>query len=153
MVANTDIPGSWTKLSHMNSGDSMETYLLFLAIIFIHLHFHENLHTHTFLLFLFCFSHSPQVYVDYTGAGVYQEKQISEDRDDLISNMYGNAHSRSKSALHTEEVVEVFEFFSKPIIIIIIQIKLESQKTNIETLSHFIKRLSRNFHFWSNWSS
>eukprot|EP01107_Rhizomastix_libera_P009045 TRINITY_DN2481_c0_g1_i1.p1 TRINITY_DN2481_c0_g1~~TRINITY_DN2481_c0_g1_i1.p1 ORF type:complete len:579 (+),score=100.46 TRINITY_DN2481_c0_g1_i1:32-1738(+) len=46
------------------------------------------------------------VYVDYTGAGVYQEKQISEDRDDLISNMYGNAHSRSKSALHTEEVVE-----------------------------------------------
>lgn len=46
------------------------------------------------------------VYCDYTGAGVYQERQVKKCYDDLRKNMYGNAHSRNPSALNTEAAVD-----------------------------------------------
>jgi len=49
---------------------------------------------------------SGNIYCDYTGAGVYQKRQLDEINKDLSNNMYGNAHSRNPSALNTEQVVE-----------------------------------------------
>ncbi|KAK8799195.1 hypothetical protein WA171_005942, partial [Blastocystis sp. BT1] len=46
------------------------------------------------------------VYLDYTGAGLYRESQVTECNNLLLSNLYGNAHSRSPSSLNTEHAVE-----------------------------------------------
>ena len=45
------------------------------------------------------------VYLDYTGAGLYRESQVTECNNLLLSNLYGNAHSRSPSSLNTEHAV------------------------------------------------
>jgi selenocysteine lyase/cysteine desulfurase len=47
-----------------------------------------------------------QVYVDYTGSGVYQETQLRAVMEELGTTTYGNAHSRNPSALATEHAVE-----------------------------------------------
>lgn len=44
-----------------------------------------------------------QSYLDYTGSGVYQERQIIERCNDLLVNAYGNAHSRNPSADLTDQ--------------------------------------------------
>lgn len=51
------------------------------------------------------------VYLDYTGAGLYRESQVTECNNLLLSNLYGNAHSRSPSSLNTEHAVIVFDEF------------------------------------------
>ena len=48
------------------------------------------------------------VYLDYTGAGVYRESQVQKCNDLLLNGLYGNAHSRSPSSLHTENLVFYF---------------------------------------------
>ncbi|KAH3759793.1 molybdenum cofactor sulfurase [Pelomyxa schiedti] len=46
------------------------------------------------------------VYLDYTGSGVYQNSQLEKAFNDIRNNLYGNAHSRSPSALKTEKEIE-----------------------------------------------
>lgn len=58
-----------------------------------------------------------QVYLDYTGAGLYQIQQVEQLVCDLKSNLYGNAHSQSPSSLHTEQTLcdirhKVLDFFN-----------------------------------------
>eukprot|EP01105_Mastigella_eilhardi_P018777 TRINITY_DN4379_c0_g5_i2.p1 TRINITY_DN4379_c0_g5~~TRINITY_DN4379_c0_g5_i2.p1 ORF type:complete len:556 (-),score=172.63 TRINITY_DN4379_c0_g5_i2:50-1717(-) len=47
-----------------------------------------------------------QVYLDYTGAGVYQDSQLRGAMAELLTRLYGNAHSRNPSALRTEREME-----------------------------------------------
>ena len=51
------------------------------------------------------------VYLDYTGAGLYRESQVTVCNNLLLSNLYGNAHSRSPSSLNTEHAVGVLDRF------------------------------------------
>eukprot|EP00922_Rhytidocystis_sp_ex-Travisia-forbesii_P065421 GHVS01097215.1.p1 GENE.GHVS01097215.1~~GHVS01097215.1.p1 ORF type:complete len:867 (+),score=60.91 GHVS01097215.1:229-2829(+) len=60
-----------------------------------------------------------QSYLDYTGSGVYQASQIKERCKDLLSNAYGNAHSRNPSADLTDSRLKearsiVLRFFNAP---------------------------------------
>lgn len=45
------------------------------------------------------------IYFDYTGAGVYQRSQVERALGDIVSEQYGNAHSRNPSSLNTESHV------------------------------------------------
>lgn len=45
------------------------------------------------------------VYLDYSGAGIYQESQVRKCNDLLLDELLGNAHSRSPSSIKTEELV------------------------------------------------
>lgn len=59
------------------------------------------------------------VYLDYTGAGVYQDSQIDRVATELKSTGFGNSHSRSPTASNTDNRIEqlrkyVFRFFSVP---------------------------------------
>lgn len=49
---------------------------------------------------------SGEVYLDYTGAGVYAEAQITAHRDRLAGRAYGNPHSENPSSLASTELVE-----------------------------------------------
>eukprot|EP00922_Rhytidocystis_sp_ex-Travisia-forbesii_P065420 GHVS01097214.1.p1 GENE.GHVS01097214.1~~GHVS01097214.1.p1 ORF type:complete len:851 (+),score=77.23 GHVS01097214.1:232-2784(+) len=60
-----------------------------------------------------------QAYLDYTGSGVYQSSQIMNRCADLLSNAYGNAHSRNPSADLTDSRLKearavVLRFFNAP---------------------------------------
>lgn len=45
------------------------------------------------------------VYLDYTGAGIYQESQVRKCSDLLLDELLGNSHSRNPSSIKTEELV------------------------------------------------
>jgi molybdenum cofactor sulfurtransferase len=47
------------------------------------------------------------VYLDYTGSGQYQERQIRRALHDLTTNLYGNSHSQSPSSILTEKSINV----------------------------------------------
>ena len=42
------------------------------------------------------------VYLDYTGSGLYRESQLTKCSNLLASDLFGNAHSRSQSSMNTE---------------------------------------------------
>ena len=47
-----------------------------------------------------------EIYLDYTGAGVYQQSQLKAALKDLSEHAYGNAHSENPSSMRTGRVVE-----------------------------------------------
>lgn len=56
------------------------------------------------------------VYLDYTGAGVYGDKQVREHQKMLLSGIYGNPHSGNPTAMESTTLVEqsrkyVLDFF------------------------------------------
>lgn len=58
-----------------------------------------------------------QIYVDYTGSGIYQKKQLDGVLKDLSTNLYGNTHSVNPSAKNSDSMVskmrsEVLKFFN-----------------------------------------
>ncbi len=60
---------------------------------------------------------SGQVYLDYTGGGLYAESQVRAHLDLLIQNVFGNPHSTNPTSLGTTRLVErtrgyVLEFFN-----------------------------------------
>jgi len=57
------------------------------------------------------------VYLDYTGGGLYSERQVLEHQQMLLHNVYGNPHSINPTSLLATEMVEksrryVLEFFN-----------------------------------------
>ncbi len=57
-----------------------------------------------------------QVYLDYTGGGLYAESQVKMHQNMLLEGVFGNPHSTNPSSLHATELVEsarnaVLEFF------------------------------------------
>ena len=46
------------------------------------------------------------VYLDYTGGGLYAERQVLEHQDLLLRNVYGNPHSINPTSLLATELVE-----------------------------------------------
>lgn len=57
-----------------------------------------------------------QVYLDYTGGGLYAESQVKTHQKMLLEGVFGNPHSTNPSSLHATELVEsarasVMEFF------------------------------------------
>src|SRR3954467_517082 len=60
-----------------------------------------------------------QVYLDYTGAGLYAESQLSEHFELLRAGVFGNPHSANPTSAVTTELVEaaraaVLDFFNAP---------------------------------------
>jgi molybdenum cofactor sulfurtransferase len=58
-----------------------------------------------------------QVYLDYTGAGLYAESQVRAHAELLCGNVYGNPHSRNPTSRAATELVEaararVLDFFN-----------------------------------------
>lgn len=58
-----------------------------------------------------------QVYLDYTGGGLYAESQVRQHMELLIANVYGNPHSNNPTSLASTELVNraraaVYEFFN-----------------------------------------
>jgi selenocysteine lyase/cysteine desulfurase len=47
-----------------------------------------------------------QVYLDYTGAGVYAQAQLRAHRDRLAANAYGNPHSENPTSVASTELVD-----------------------------------------------
>ena len=47
-----------------------------------------------------------EIYLDYTGAGVYQKKQLDAAFRDLSQHAYGNAHSENPSSMRTGRIVD-----------------------------------------------
>jgi len=50
--------------------------------------------------------HKGQVYLDYTGAGIYAESQVNKHRQLLLENVYGNPHSSNPSSIAATQLVE-----------------------------------------------
>ena len=60
-----------------------------------------------------------QVYLDYTGGGLYAQCQVREHQERLAGHIFGNPHSRSPASLASTGLVErtrqkVLEFFNAP---------------------------------------
>ena len=60
---------------------------------------------------------SGQVYLDYTGAGLYGDSQVSKHLDLLRSNVFGNPHSANPTSIAMTDLVEhtrrtVLSFFN-----------------------------------------
>eukprot|EP00792_Barthelona_sp_PAP020_P007656 TRINITY_DN3157_c4_g1_i4.p1 TRINITY_DN3157_c4_g1~~TRINITY_DN3157_c4_g1_i4.p1 ORF type:complete len:555 (+),score=87.36 TRINITY_DN3157_c4_g1_i4:543-2207(+) len=58
-----------------------------------------------------------ETYLDYTGSGTYQKRQIERFSSDLSEHLYGNSHSHSSPSLRTDYVVshtrkQIMEFFN-----------------------------------------
>ncbi len=58
-----------------------------------------------------------QVYLDYTGGGLYGESQVREHTQLLAENVYGNPHSNNPTSLASTELVNrarasVYEYFN-----------------------------------------
>lgn len=58
-----------------------------------------------------------QVYLDYTGSGLYAESQIAKHQEQLRDNLFGNPHSTNPASMAATELVHnarayVFEFFN-----------------------------------------
>ncbi len=47
-----------------------------------------------------------QIYLDYTGGGLYSEKQVSTHLDLLMNHVYGNPHSTNPTSLAMTRLVE-----------------------------------------------
>lgn len=47
-----------------------------------------------------------QVYLDYTGGGLYAESQVMAHQKMLVEGVFGNPHSTNPSSLHATELVE-----------------------------------------------
>lgn len=47
-----------------------------------------------------------QVYLDYTGGGLYAESQVKTHQNMLLEGVFGNPHSTNPSSLHATELVE-----------------------------------------------
>lgn len=67
------------------------------------------------------FGHIPkdEVYLDFTGAGVYQTQQINKAMHDLKMTMKCNTHSASACSQRTEKAIEevrqrILRFFNAP---------------------------------------
>jgi len=57
-----------------------------------------------------------QIYLDYTGGGLYAESQINKHQELLRNNVFGNPHSTNPTSIKSTELVEnarayVLEFF------------------------------------------
>lgn len=46
-----------------------------------------------------------EVYLDYTGSGIYRDSQIVKYLNDLTENFYGNSHSMNPSSFKTTKTV------------------------------------------------
>ncbi|MDI9546587.1 MAG: aminotransferase class V-fold PLP-dependent enzyme [Chloroflexota bacterium] len=58
-----------------------------------------------------------QIYLDYTGGGLYADSQVREHMELLAANVYGNPHSNNPTSLASTDLVDraraaVFEFFN-----------------------------------------
>ncbi len=51
-------------------------------------------------------SRAGQVYLDYTGAGIYAESQVNKHRQLLLENVYGNPHSSNPTSIIATRLVE-----------------------------------------------
>lgn len=51
-------------------------------------------------------AHTGQVYLDYTGGGLYAESQVKAHQQMLLEGVFGNPHSTNPSSLHSTEMVE-----------------------------------------------
>eukprot|EP00768_Dysnectes_brevis_P003447 gnl/Dysnectes_brevis/2460_a2936_1480.p1 GENE.gnl/Dysnectes_brevis/2460_a2936_1480~~gnl/Dysnectes_brevis/2460_a2936_1480.p1 ORF type:complete len:529 (+),score=161.47 gnl/Dysnectes_brevis/2460_a2936_1480:125-1711(+) len=49
---------------------------------------------------------SNYTYLDYTGSGLFQKRQIDSNSEDLLSNFYCNTHSASHCSHNSEEAIE-----------------------------------------------
>jgi selenocysteine lyase/cysteine desulfurase len=47
-----------------------------------------------------------QVYLDYTGAGLYAQSQVDKHRQLLLDNVYGNPHSSNPTSMAATQLVE-----------------------------------------------
>ena len=47
-----------------------------------------------------------QVYLDYTGGGIYAESQVKKHHDMLLHGVFGNPHSSNPTSRHSTELVE-----------------------------------------------
>lgn len=57
-----------------------------------------------------------QVYVDYTGGGLYAESQVRRHQELLLQNVFGNPHSSNPTSMAATELIEsarsaVYDFF------------------------------------------
>jgi selenocysteine lyase/cysteine desulfurase len=60
-----------------------------------------------------------QVYLDYTGGGLYADDQVRQHMDLLLGHVFGNPHSTNPTSIATTHLVEharvaVLEFFNAP---------------------------------------
>jgi molybdenum cofactor sulfurtransferase len=60
-----------------------------------------------------------QIYLDYTGGGLYAESQIKAHQKLLLENVYGNPHSSNPTSITATQLVEsarthVLKFFNAP---------------------------------------
>lgn len=58
-----------------------------------------------------------QVYLDYTGGGLYAASQVEKHRDMLLNGVYGNPHSANPTSLASTEITEsarsfIYEYFN-----------------------------------------
>lgn len=61
-----------------------------------------------------------QIYLDYTGGGLYAESQVRKHLDLLTNQVFGNPHSHNPTSLAMTELVEstrlyVLDFFNAPV--------------------------------------
>lgn len=50
------------------------------------------------------------IYVEHIGATLYSKSQIAAYQQDLLSNLYGNPHSRSESSRLATDTVDQVRF-------------------------------------------
>jgi molybdenum cofactor sulfurtransferase len=60
-----------------------------------------------------------QIYLDYTGGGLYAESQVRKHQELLLGSVYGNPHSLNQTSLAATQMVEsarryVLEYFNAP---------------------------------------
>ena len=58
-----------------------------------------------------------EVYLDYTGAGLYAESQVKKHQQLLLDNVFGNPHSTNPTSLASTELMEstreaILKFFN-----------------------------------------
>ena len=59
-----------------------------------------------FIIFYYSSTFSGEIYLDYSGAGVYQKKQLEAVMKDLMSHTYGNPHSINPSSQYSDKIVK-----------------------------------------------
>lgn len=53
---------------------------------------------------------SESVYVDHAGTTLYSKSQIEAHHKELLSNLYGNPHSRSQSSQLTTDAIDQIRY-------------------------------------------
>ena len=67
-----------------------------------------NKNIFTIIIYFFIFSDS--VYVDHAGTTLYSKSQIEAYHAELLSNLYGNPHSRIQSSRLTADVIDQIRY-------------------------------------------